>query len=536
MAEAETKPALSSPEDDSDINDLLGDKPSSDDKEDEKKSLKSAMDKLSSSDQNEDLIRLLPSKTALFNVCELIFAYISLFVLNRPKVSGGIVLVSLIGIIVGVNLTLKNAPDPSPEHVIEHDYSGIKSQYELSAGKVDHWCLQGGDQHCRCEDPLRPVKKKGFPAWEKAFQKNLDSIDDAFENDEEIDVVFLGENMVEYWGGRSLSFNSTFVHNVSQHFNQQFKKEGKIRGLPLGIAGDTTSNLLWRIQNGEMPYYLNPTIWWLVIGTNDLAMKQCSEEVVLMGILRIIEEILERKPDARIVVNSILPMSSDPKGRVPRITRKDRKKVHTESIGGFRRRLLGRGKRRRKKKDEEEDGIGEEGKMTTPEAEGDTSAIKGEMKPGKAAVPVIRVRRGPLRWISVSMWPSVEALNFALRKFCMKHKRVSFFDAYDIFVEDDDDNNSVPNIIKDLTKSFAIGQPSVAGHQELLKGIKQKLRDILNKLGKQGKAKKKFDDGEKSAKKEEKDAEEENKRKKIDVFDEDESNDKEESEDEGESE
>merc|ERR1711862_656584 len=156
---------------------------------------------------------------------------------------------------------------------------------------------------------------------------------------------------------------------------------------------------------------------------------------------------------------------------------------------------------------EEEDTIGEEGKMTTPG--GEISSTKDEMKPGKAAVPVIRVRRGPLRWVSVSMWPSVEALNFALKNFCMKHKRVSFFDAYDIFVDDDDDEKSVPTIIKDLTKSFAIGQPSVAGHQELLKGIKQRLRDILNKLSKQGKARMKFDHGEKAAKKEEEEEERE---------------------------
>merc|ERR1711862_454565 len=144
---------------------------------------------------------------------------------------------------------------------------------------------------------------------------------------------------------------------------------------------------------------------------------------------------------------------------------------------------------------EEEDTIGEEGKMTTPG--GEISSTKDEMKPGKAAVPVIRVRRGPLRWVSVSM-----------------------FDAYDIFVDDDDDEKSVPTIIKDLTKSFAIGQPSVAGHQELLKGIKQRLRDILNKLSKQGKSRMKFDHGEKAAKKEEEEEErEKEKEEKMDKKD-----------------
>jgi len=521
----DTQPSLTNPDDDADIEDLLTDetkeeKEVENDKND--KSLKDAMDKLSgnNSQQDETMIHLLPAKTAVFNIFELIFAYISLFILNRPKQCSAFVGISLLVIIVAVNLTLKNASNSaSPDHIIENDYSDIKSQYEMNIGKVDHWCLQGGDQHCRCEDPLRSVKKSGFPAWEKAFKKNVDSIDEALFNDEtaDIDVVFLGENIVEYWSGSSLSFNSSFVYNVSKTFNRQFKGESKIRGLPLGIAGDTTSNVLWRIQNGEMPDYLNPKIWWLVLGTNDLAMKQCSEEVVLMGILRVIEEILERKPDAKIVVNSILPMSSDIKGRVPRITKKDRKKVHTTSLGhdlGFRRRLA---KKDKKKKEEEDDGIGQEGKITQGGSEGGVQSIKEEMKPAKMALPVVRLRRGPLRWVSVSMWPSVEAINFALQKFAWKHKRVTFFNAYDIFVEEED-SEATPMIVKELTKSYAIGQPSVAGHRELLKGIKQKLRDVLNSMQKKGKAEKKFDDGEKEAKKEEiekkekKEAEEEEKK------------------------
>merc|ERR1711862_418481 len=128
------------------------------------------------------------------------------------------------------------------------------------------------------------------------------------------------------------------------------------------------------------------------------------------------------------------------------------------------------------------------------------NAIKHEMKPRKPAR--VRVRRGPLRWASVSMWPSVEAVNYGLQQFASKHKRVSFFNAYDIFVEEED-KESTPKIIKDLTKSFAIGQPSVAGHKELVKGIKQRLRDMLNQMQKKGKAEKKFDDGEKEAKVEE---------------------------------
>ena len=42
---------------------------------------------------------------------------------------------------------------------------------------------------------------------------------------------------------------------------------------------------------------------------NDLGRMQCSEEVVVLGTLRVVEEIMSRKPDAHIVINSMLPMA-----------------------------------------------------------------------------------------------------------------------------------------------------------------------------------------------------------------------------------
>jgi hypothetical protein len=58
-----------------------------------------------------------------------------------------------------------------------------------------------------------------------------------------------------------------------------------------------------------MPPDLEPRVWWLSLGMNDLGRMQCSEEVVVMGILRVVEEILTRKPGAKIVINSMLPMA-----------------------------------------------------------------------------------------------------------------------------------------------------------------------------------------------------------------------------------
>ena len=41
---------------------------------------------------------------------------------------------------------------------------------------------------------------------------------------------------------------------------------------------------------------------------NDLTRMQCSKEIVVLGILRVVEEIMMHKPHAKIVINSLLPM------------------------------------------------------------------------------------------------------------------------------------------------------------------------------------------------------------------------------------
>lgn len=41
---------------------------------------------------------------------------------------------------------------------------------------------------------------------------------------------------------------------------------GDYDGLALGIAGDKSPNLLWRLQHGEMPKNLKSKVFWLLIG------------------------------------------------------------------------------------------------------------------------------------------------------------------------------------------------------------------------------------------------------------------------------
>jgi lysophospholipase L1-like esterase len=55
-------------------------------------------------------------------------------------------------------------------------------------------------------------------------------------------------------------------------------------------------------------------VFWLLIGTNDIGKTWCSPELVVIGILRIVEEIRRRKPASTVVINGLLPRTFDFEG------------------------------------------------------------------------------------------------------------------------------------------------------------------------------------------------------------------------------
>mmetsp|Transcript_28183 Transcript_28183/g.41628 ORF Transcript_28183/g.41628 Transcript_28183/m.41628 type:complete len:427 (-) Transcript_28183:52-1332(-) len=195
---------------------------------------------------------------------------------------------------------------------ITHDYTNTNdhSFFNLKMKDVDHWCLSGGNDDCSCDDPTDPMSKIESKAWRKAFRYNHKIVKDE-ENyvASHVDVVFLGDQAIEAFNGNFMGESVDELRSVSKTFKKNFGTQNgtDLNGLALGIGGDSISNLLWRLQHGEMPESLNPSVWWIAIGGNDLAEGQCSEEAVVLGTLRLAEYVLEKKPDSFVVINSILP-------------------------------------------------------------------------------------------------------------------------------------------------------------------------------------------------------------------------------------
>ena len=93
--------------------------------------------------------------------------------------------------------------------------------------------------------------------------------------------------VVEEIDGRWMGIRnrSEGLRNLEMIFNQHFRKtlgNATYEGVALGIAGDTSPNVLFRLLHGEMPDYFQPKVWWLSLGNNDLGRTGVSRVVVLL--------------------------------------------------------------------------------------------------------------------------------------------------------------------------------------------------------------------------------------------------------------
>jgi hypothetical protein len=96
-----------------------------------------------------------------------------------------VLLSALLGISISIGIseyisshTKKHRINPFQHAHIQNDYATIHSKYDLTLGKIDHWCLTDAlhgenDNLCSCEDPLEPVSRSSSHKWSDQHKENI---------------------------------------------------------------------------------------------------------------------------------------------------------------------------------------------------------------------------------------------------------------------------------------------------------------------------------------------------------------------------
>jgi lysophospholipase L1-like esterase len=105
------------------------------------------------------------------------------------------------------------------------------------------------------------------------------------------DVIFLGDSITQGWeGAGKKAWAKTFA---------------PMKAVNLGIGGDQTGHVLWRITEGKELEPIKPKVAVIMIGTNNTGRD--SAEQIAGGIKAIIDELRKQKPEMKILLLGVFP-------------------------------------------------------------------------------------------------------------------------------------------------------------------------------------------------------------------------------------
>jgi lysophospholipase L1-like esterase len=110
------------------------------------------------------------------------------------------------------------------------------------------------------------------------------------------DVIFLGDSITQGWeGAGKKAWAETFA---------------PLKAVNLGISGDQTGHVLWRITEGKEIDPLKPKLAVIMIGTNNTGAHKAED--IAGGVKAIVAELQKQKPEIKILLLGVFPRAEKP--------------------------------------------------------------------------------------------------------------------------------------------------------------------------------------------------------------------------------
>jgi lysophospholipase L1-like esterase len=115
-------------------------------------------------------------------------------------------------------------------------------------------------------------------------------------------IVFMGDSITHRWGAPP--FDET-PGTGKAIWNQYYAHR---KALNLGYGWDRVENMIWRVQHGELDH-TDPRLVVVMAGTNNLEVN--TPEEIAKGISHLCINILQKKPNAQILLLAVFPRGQD---------------------------------------------------------------------------------------------------------------------------------------------------------------------------------------------------------------------------------
>jgi len=107
-----------------------------------------------------------------------------------------------------------------------------------------------------------------------------------------VDLIFIGDSITHGWEGAGKAA-------WAKHF-------AKRNAVNLGIGGDRTQHVLWRLDNGNVKN-ISPKVAVVMIGTNNSANDRNTAEEMIDGVTAVVDKLHTKLPKTKILLLDIFP-------------------------------------------------------------------------------------------------------------------------------------------------------------------------------------------------------------------------------------
>ena len=119
-----------------------------------------------------------------------------------------------------------------------------------------------------------------------------------------VDLIFVGDSITQGWEGAGKEVWARYY--------------GHRNAVNLGIGGDRTQHVLWRLDHGNVDG-IQPKAAVIMIGTNNSGANRNSASEMVDGVTAVVKKLREKLPQTRLLLLDIFPRGeqfNDQRGKI----------------------------------------------------------------------------------------------------------------------------------------------------------------------------------------------------------------------------